>query len=72
MKAGKLHEDFEGEGGSLVGKCTDLESACKQWPIAAKRAHVVIFAVKNPANGKAEFFEACAFPLRGRRSSAWV
>ena len=63
MKAGKLHEDFKGEGGRLVGKCTDLESAYKQCPIAAKHAHVAIFAVKNPATGKAEFFEACALPF---------
>ena len=73
IEAGKLHEDLEGEGGRFLGKCTGLEPACKQCHIAAKRAHSAVFAAKNPATGKAEFFDACApTPSGGRRGSTWV
>lgn len=47
----------------LEGTCVDLESACRQLPVAPAHAPMVAFSLKNPRSGDVEYFESCALPF---------
>ena len=52
----------------IQGSCIDLESAYKQCPVDPGDLKYAVFAVKNPADGKIEFYIARALPFGAKAS----
>jgi hypothetical protein len=61
---GKLHEDFKGEGGKLMGRCFDLKAAYKQCAVHPADAAVAVFAHgSSEVEGGVAFYRAHALPF---------
>jgi hypothetical protein len=61
---GKLHEDFKGAGGRLLGRCFDLKAAYKQCAVHPADAAVSVFAHgSSEIEGGVAFYRAHALPF---------